>query len=66
MAEKQDVIKIETDLGAYMLPAELIDINGIAGELGDDVDLADIKVKIEIQEPSAADDQTGSGCVGKR
>lgn len=54
LAEKQDVIKIETDLGAYMLPAELIDINRIAGELGDDVDLADIKVRIEIKEPSAA------------
>lgn len=43
---------IKTENSAYTIPAEEIDINAVSERFGDNVSLSDIKVTVEIAEPS--------------
>lgn len=52
MGEKQNILEIQTDSAAYIIPTEEIDIEAISGAFGDDVALSDIEVHITIGEPS--------------
>ncbi len=53
MNEAEAVIEIKTDVATYTLPALQIDIENIAKQLGQDLELSDIKVKVEIAKISA-------------
>jgi hypothetical protein len=52
MEEKETVIEIKTSTAAYTLPASQINITGISAQIGQQVDLKDIKVSIEIAKAS--------------
>jgi hypothetical protein len=52
MEEKETVIEIKTSTAAYALPASQINITGISAQIGQQVDLKDIKVSIEIAKAS--------------
>ncbi|TBL79469.1 S-layer homology domain-containing protein [Paenibacillus thalictri] len=51
MEGQQAVVEIRTDTAAYTLPAKQINIDSVSGSLGRNVELQDIKVKIEIAKP---------------
>jgi S-layer homology domain. len=53
MESKQAVLEIKTDKASYTLPAEQINISAISNQIGELVALQDIKVQIEIAEPTA-------------
>jgi uncharacterized repeat protein (TIGR02543 family) len=52
MEHKQAIIEIRTDRATYTLPALQINIDAISQQLGRPIDLAEIKMRIEISEPS--------------
>jgi len=52
MEAAQAVLEIRTDKATYTLPAEQINVDAISAQIGEDVDLQDIKIRIEIAEPS--------------
>ncbi|MBD2863369.1 fibronectin type III domain-containing protein [Paenibacillus oceani] len=53
MERKQAVVEIKTDHAVYTLPARQINIRSISEQLGKNVALSDIKVRIEIGAPPA-------------
>jgi hypothetical protein len=53
LEDKNVILKIQTNLGSYTLPASDIDIESILQQFGGVAALADIQVSIEIAEPSA-------------
>jgi hypothetical protein len=52
MEEKEAIVEIETEKATYTLPANQINIDKIANELGEDIDLEDIDVIVKIGETS--------------
>jgi hypothetical protein len=52
MEAKQAVLEIKTDNASYKLPAQQVDIEAISKKLGISVELKDVKVKVEIANPS--------------
>ena len=52
METKESLLVIKTPTASYTLPAAQIDIGAISSELGKDITLADIKVKVSISNPS--------------
>ncbi|WP_429086270.1 tandem-95 repeat protein [Brassicibacter mesophilus] len=52
MEAKEAVLEIKTENASYILPASQINIDSISQEIGSEVELKDIKVKIEISKPS--------------
>ncbi|MEA4893902.1 MAG: S-layer homology domain-containing protein [Oscillospiraceae bacterium] len=55
MEEKSATLVVETGSANYTLPAEQIDIDYIAEQFGEDVELSDIEVEVTISDP---DDDT--------
>jgi hypothetical protein len=55
MAEKQAIIILKVDQAKYILPAQQINIDALASQLGESVALQDIKIKIEINTQFAQD-----------
>ncbi|WP_419871689.1 InlB B-repeat-containing protein [Candidatus Pristimantibacillus sp. PTI5] len=53
LEQKKSVLVIKTEFAAYTLPANQIDISEVSKQLGSNVNLADLKIQIEISEPSA-------------
>ncbi|MFH5186323.1 S-layer homology domain-containing protein [Paenibacillus sp. TAB 01] len=53
MEEKQAVIEVKTDLASYSLPAQQINIQAISKQLGQNVDLKQINIRIQIAKPAA-------------
>nr|WP_306220712.1 S-layer homology domain-containing protein [Cohnella sp. WQ 127256] len=53
MESKQAVLEIRTNLAAYTLPVQQINIGSISDQFGNSIALKDIKVRIEIAEPTA-------------
>nr|WP_246476042.1 choice-of-anchor D domain-containing protein [Cohnella thailandensis] len=53
MELKQAVVELKTPNAAYKLPAQLINIDSISGQIGQAVSLQDIKIHIQIAVPSA-------------
>jgi len=53
MERSQAVVEIKTEQASYTLPAEQIRIDSVAQQLGGNVKLEEIKVRIEIAEPAA-------------
>lgn len=51
MEQKQAVLEIKTEQATYSIPAEQINIQSVSGQFGQDVDLGDIKIQIEIATP---------------
>ncbi|MHA7579796.1 S-layer homology domain-containing protein [Paenibacillus vandeheii] len=60
MADKQAVLVLQTDIASYTLPAQQVNIEQLAQQLGVNSDnfLEDIKLRIEISQPSEAAIQT--------
>jgi methionine-rich copper-binding protein CopC len=54
MEQQQAVIEIRTEKATYTLPADQINIEALSERFGTNLDLQNIKVKIEIAEPQAA------------
>ncbi|MEM5816231.1 MAG: Ig-like domain-containing protein, partial [Desulfitobacterium hafniense] len=52
MAERGAVLEITTGLAGYTIPAELLNIDEIAGQFGGHVNLGDIAIDIRVAEPS--------------
>lgn len=52
MESKQAVVEVKTQSETYTLPAQEINIDAVSAQLGQDVDLSDIKVNIEIAKTS--------------
>ena len=52
MESKEAVLEIKTGNAAYTLPAQQINIDAVAAQLGANVELKDIKVKIQISKPA--------------
>jgi hypothetical protein len=52
MADKDATLVVETGSSTYTLPAEQIDIDDVAQQFGEDIDLSDIEVAVTISEPS--------------
>ncbi len=48
MESKQAAVEIKTDLASYTLPAQQINIDAVSEQIGTNVELKDIKVRIEI------------------
>ncbi|WP_240353278.1 immunoglobulin-like domain-containing protein [Cohnella algarum] len=53
MEQKQAVVEIRTQQGTYTLPARQINIDSISSQLGQTVNLQDIKIHIQIATPTA-------------
>ncbi|MFA7468393.1 MAG: S-layer homology domain-containing protein [Desulfotomaculaceae bacterium] len=53
MEQKQAVLVIKTEFATYTLPAQQINIDAVSEQIGQQVELKDIKVKIEIAKSSA-------------
>ncbi len=53
MEQKQVVLEIKTEFATYTLPAQQINIDAVSEQIGQQVELKDIKVKIEIAKSSA-------------
>ncbi|MBO9608214.1 MAG: S-layer homology domain-containing protein [Paenibacillaceae bacterium] len=53
MEANQSVIQIQTEQAAYTIPARQINIAAVSEQLGQTVDLKDIKIQIEIAVPAA-------------
>ena len=52
MENREATLVVQTDSATYTLPASEIDINAVSAQLGTDISLSDIKVTVEIAEPS--------------
>lgn len=52
MENKQAIVEVKTESETYTLPAQEINIDAISAQLGQDVNLADIEVSIEIAKTS--------------
>ncbi|MFC4597438.1 S-layer homology domain-containing protein [Cohnella hongkongensis] len=52
MEQKQAVLEIRTDKASYKVPAEQIRMDAVAAQIGKDAALQEIKVQIEISEPT--------------
>ncbi|RAV21528.1 S-layer homology domain-containing protein [Paenibacillus contaminans] len=52
MEQKQAVVKLQTARAIYSLPAEQVNIQALAARLGAGAQLQNIKIRIEIAEPS--------------
>ena len=52
MESKEAVLEVKTGSAAYTLPAQQINIDAVAAQLGTNVELKDIKVKIQISKPA--------------
>ena len=55
METKDATLVVQTDSATYTLPAKEIDIDEVAGQFGEEIDLSDIEVEVTISEP---DDST--------
>ncbi|WP_146762326.1 DUF4838 domain-containing protein [Paenibacillus contaminans] len=53
LEDKQAIVEIQTERATYTLPAQQIDIDAIAAQLGQSVSLGDIRIQIEIAAPTA-------------
>jgi hypothetical protein len=53
MAKKEAVLEIKTDYVTYTLPASQINIDSVSSQMGNQVELKNIAVKVRIAEPSA-------------
>ena len=53
MEAKDSTLEIKTDSASYTLPASEINIDSVSQQFGQAVSLSDIKVKIQIAEPSS-------------
>jgi hypothetical protein len=53
MERSQAVVEIKTEQASYTLPAEQIRIDSVARQLGSNVNLEEIKIRIEIAKPAA-------------
>lgn len=53
MENRQVVFELKTAAQTYTLPASQINIGDVAGQLGEQVDLKDIKVQLTISKPTA-------------
>src|SRR5690606_14226761 len=51
METRQALVELQTPLGTYRIPAEQIRIEEMAGHFGQDVNLKDVVVQIEIAAP---------------
>ncbi|MBU7008349.1 S-layer homology domain-containing protein [Phosphitispora fastidiosa] len=51
MEDKEAVLEIKTERVIYTIPAAQININEISAQIGEQVELKDIKVKVKIAEP---------------
>ncbi|MGE4284616.1 MAG: S-layer homology domain-containing protein [Clostridia bacterium] len=51
MEKKEAILEIKTDSTAYSLPASEIDIDSVSAQIGQAVDLKDIKINIQIVNP---------------
>lgn len=51
MENRQAVLEIRTDTATYTLPAQQINIDAISAELGQNIELSDIKISIRITNP---------------
>ena len=51
LEKQQAIIVLQTNNASYTIPAEQIDITAISSQLGANVELEDVKLKIEIAEP---------------
>ncbi|WP_415841069.1 S-layer homology domain-containing protein, partial [Paenibacillus typhae] len=54
MENQQAVVEIRTEKATYTLPAGQVNIDALSKQFGTNLNLQDIKVKIEIAEPQAA------------
>ena len=54
MEAHEAVLEIRTDRATYTIPAKQINIDAISDQVGGDVELQDIKVEVEIGEPTEA------------
>jgi|GEM_PF-1049433 len=52
MEDKESTLEIKTDSASYTLPASEINIDAVSEQFGEDVNLEDIEVEIQIAEPS--------------
>ncbi|RAV04989.1 hypothetical protein DQG13_03675 [Paenibacillus sp. YN15] len=53
LEQRQAVLEMKTDSATYTIPAGQINISGISGQLGADMALEDLRVRIEIAKPAA-------------
>ncbi|MCW3791083.1 S-layer homology domain-containing protein [Paenibacillus sp. LS1] len=65
MADKQAVLVLQTDIGSYTLPAQQVNIEQLAQQLGvnSDNSLENIKLHIEISQPTEAVIQTAQSAA---
>ncbi|MFX3646292.1 MAG: S-layer homology domain-containing protein [Paenibacillus sp.] len=65
MADKQAVLVLQTDIASYTLPAQQVNIEQLAQQLGVDSNhsLENIKLQIEISQPTAAVIQTAQSAA---
>ncbi|WP_339307120.1 S-layer homology domain-containing protein [Paenibacillus sp. FSL R5-0519] len=65
MADKQAVLVLQTDIASYTLPAQQVNIEQLAQQLGvnSDYSLENIKLHIEISQPTAAVIQTAQSAA---
>lgn len=65
MADKQAVLVLQTDIASYTLPAQQVNIEQLAQQLGvnSDNSLENIKLRIEISNPSEAAIQTAQSAA---
>lgn len=65
MEAKQAVLVLRTDHASYTLPARQINIDAISAAIGEQVELQDIKVRIEMAAPSSETLQLVEDAVSK-
>ncbi|OXM88365.1 S-layer homology domain-containing protein [Paenibacillus rigui] len=65
MEDKQAILVLKTDQAAYTLPAQQINIASLSDKLGKSVALQDIKLQIEIAEPTAGTIQMAEHAAAK-
>jgi hypothetical protein len=53
MENKQAVLEVKTEIAAYIISAQQINISAISEQIGRSVELKDIKVQIEISKPTS-------------
>lgn len=52
MEDKMATLEVRTEIASYSLPAQQLNIEAIAAQLGQNVELKDVKVQIEIEKSS--------------
>lgn len=53
MQEKEAILEIKTESASYTLPASEIDIDSVSGQIGQEVELNDIRINVSIAVPPA-------------